>query len=990
MSGVVLVCLGIRLFSLFWAFRLLTRLRDRRLWLFIVAFGVLFLDLAATRARWPLSLETGSAWTHNDLLCLGVSLFMLAAVISVGRILRELHGRLEEAATNEARFRDFIEASSDRYWEMDRDLRFVWARESTKKQRLPYVEDLIGKTRWELFEHNPEEDEHWRQHREDLLNRRPFRDFRHALTGDDGKTRHWSVSGKPVYAADGTFGGYRGTATEITEQMEQEARAEQALRRSEQRFRDFAGVASDWFWETDPELRFSFISDRPEGAKGLRARDFLGKHYDELDISAPGPAALRDHLKDLEERKEFRNFVYSLRGADGALQHYRVSGRPLFDEEGRFHGYRGVGTDITAEVEAERQRQQAEIRLARSIDVIPAGFALFDEDDLLVICNKEYRECYLALGVEARPGVSFRDLVWAVVDSGQIGPDLEDAEAWSRQRLLRRSEPAQGYEYRHSGTRWSEVSDYLLPDGGVITLAQDITDRKLTEEALRISEQHFRNVIEDSQQGMFIFKDSEFLFVNQAYADMLGYTPEEIYALDPPHSAYAPYERDRMRQYGAARLRGEPVPNSYEVDALRKDGTIITLHHFAKRAEWYGEPVAQVAVMDVTDRKRTEQELLDSQTKLARSQQRLLDAIECMNDGFVLYDEDDRMVLCNSKFNDFYDLSPELLKPGTRFEDQIRWSASLGAIADAVGHVEEWAEMRMLQHRDPKGPFERRLTDGRWLQVNEMRTKEGGIVGIGTDITLLKQAEEAIRSHEAELARVQRRSTMGEMAAALAHELNQPLTAVANYCSGCLRRIESGSIDQEELSEVISSVREQAQRASDILRHIGGFVTEGETDKTMVDVNEAIRRVMTLLDGELQRNKIEIKLRLGNDLPKVHAAQIGIEQVVLNIAKNAIEAMQEVPASERQLKISTSKRAPGRIAVAVSDSGRSFAAAKSEAYFEPFISTKKDGMGMGLAICRSIISALGGKIRMKKNRKASGTTVSFALPTAGEAMKDAA
>ena len=182
----------------------------------------------------------------------------------------------------------------------------------------------------------------------------------------------------------------------------------------------------------------------------------------------------------------------------------------------------------------------------------------------------------------------------------------------------------------------------------------------------------------------------------------------------------------------------------------------------------------------------------------------------------------------------------------------------------------------------------------------------------------------------------------------------------------------------------------KAQRASDILRHIGGFVTEGEADKTMVDVNDAIRRVMTLLEGELQRNRIEVKLRLGNDLPKVHAAQIGIEQVVLNIAKNAIEAMQDVPASDRTLKISTSKRAPGRIAVAVSDSGRSFAAAKSEAYFEPFISTKKDGMGMGLAICRSIISALGGKIRMKKNRKAQGTTVSFALPTAGEAMKDAA
>ncbi len=989
MSGIILISIGVRALALVWAVHLTLRFKDWRLCLFVLALAGLAAEQVMIGLGGRPVAFLGEIGVRADVLCLSISLVLLGSVFCLGWILQQMRDRFDQAAQNEARFRDLVEASSDRYWEMDRDLRFVWARESTEKQRAPFVQELIGKTRWEVYNGDPDRDERWCQHRDDLLNRRPFRHFRQPLTGRDGVTRHWSVSGKPVYAADGSFAGYRGTATDITLQVEQQEEAEQALRRSEQRLRDFAYAASDWFWETDAALRFTFVSQRTETAAKVQAKDLIGKGPGALDLTETDAGVLKRHLEHLGNHKEIRNFVYSIRQRNGSLRHFRVSGRPLFDDAGAFLGYRGVGTDITAEVVAERQRQQAEVRLAKSIEAIPAGFALFDESDRLVICNKEYRECHEALGVDAHPGVRFDKLVWAAVDSASIGASREEAELWARQRLIRRTCPAEGFEFRHNGSRWSEVSDYLLPDGGMITLANDITDRKLTEEALRISEQHFRNVVEGSEQGMFIYKGEEFIFVNQAYADMLGYSSEEIYALDAPQLVYAPYERERIQQYADARIRGETAPTSYEVDALRKDGSIITLHHFAKRAEWYGEPVSQVAVVDITDRKRTEEELRESRAKLAKSQQRLLDAIESLNDGFVLYDADDKLVLCNSKFNDFYDFSPELLKPKTHFSDQLRWALSTGKIGDARGREEDWMQERINQHRDPQGAFEQRLADGRWLQVNEIRTKEGGIVSIRTDITRLKRAEESIRQHEADLAMVQRRSTMGEMAAALAHELNQPLTAVVNYCAGSLRRLEAGRMSQNELVEILATIREQAQRAGDVLRHIGSFVSEGEVSKGMVDINEAIRSVVALLKEELRRNRIDVKLQLSADLPQVHAAQIGIEQVVLNLVKNAIEAMHDVPAAERRLRISTSRRAGGRVMVAVSDSGRGFTATNGETYFEPFVSTKKDGMGMGLAICRSIISALGGRISMKKGRKA-GTKVSFLLPSADEAMQDAA
>ena len=301
MSAIILVSIALRGLALVWAVHLTLRFKDRRLWLFVLALAGLALEqvFVGLGGR-PVAL-LGQLGIRADLLCLAISVILLGSVFCLGRILQEMRARFDQAAQSEARFRDLVEASSDRYWEMDRDLRFVWARESTEKQRAPFVQELIGKTRWEVYQGDPEQDEKWRQHRDDLNNRRPFRDLRHPLTGRDGVTRHWSVSGKPVYAADGSFAGYRGTATDITQQMELQEEAEQALRRSEQRLRDFAYAASDWFWETDSELRFTFVSQRTETAARLQAKAMIGKDPRDLDLTE---IRLRGRARPYEQRDE--------------------------------------------------------------------------------------------------------------------------------------------------------------------------------------------------------------------------------------------------------------------------------------------------------------------------------------------------------------------------------------------------------------------------------------------------------------------------------------------------------------------------------------------------------------------------------------------------------------------------------------------------------------------------------------------------------------
>ncbi|MCI0564552.1 MAG: PAS-domain containing protein, partial [Nitrososphaera sp.] len=144
---------------------------------------------------------------------------------------------------------------------------------------------------------------------------------------------------------------------------------------------------------------------------------------------------------------------------------------------------------------------------------------------------------------------------------------------------------------------------------------------------------------------------------------------------------------------------------------------------------------------ELAERKQAEEAIRESEARAAKAQVQLLDAIEGLTEAFALYDSEDRLVLCNSKYREFYDLSTDLLMPGARFEDNIRISAYRGQIADAIGREEEWVRERLAQHQDPQGTYLQKLRNGRWLKISERKTKEGGIVGVRTDITELKQVE---------------------------------------------------------------------------------------------------------------------------------------------------------------------------------------------------------------------------------------------------------
>lgn len=254
-----------------------------------------------------------------------------------------------------------------------------------------------------------------------------------------------------------------------------------------------------------------------------------------------------------------------------------------------------------------------------------------------------------------------------------------------------------------------------------------------------------------------------------------------------------------------------------------------------------------------------------------------------------------------------------------------------------------------------------------------------GAVVVFRDITERKRAEEETRQHQIELAHVTRLSTMGEMASGIAHEVNQPLAAIANYTRSCIRLLEAGNARHEQLVEVMAKVADQAERAGEIIRQLRRFVRKEEPQYNRVDLNEIVNKAAILVQPEIRKHNVLFQLELAPRPVWTLAYDIQIEQVILNLVMNAIEAMDEVDSARRRLRIRTENTAAGSGIVEVSDSGPGMSDEMAEKVFDPFVTTKSSGMGIGLSISRGIIEGHDGSMELE-SQPGEGTTFRFYMP----------
>ncbi len=272
------------------------------------------------------------------------------------------------------------------------------------------------------------------------------------------------------------------------------------------------------------------------------------------------------------------------------------------------------------------------------------------------------------------------------------------------------------------------------------------------------------------------------------------------------------------------------------------------------------------------------------------------------------------------------------------------------------------------------------------LAVSEIRV--GGsrlFTGMVRDISARRQAEDEARRRSADLAHAARLSTIGELTSGMAHEVNQPLTAMVNFAEACLRMLRSGSTDAQKLEHALGQIAAQGQRAGHIIRHLHRLARKGESERDEIDLGHLVRDVLGLVSNELRASGIALHLMLDERLPAVKCDRIQIEQVVLNLVRNAMDVLEQGPARGRELTIRTRADSGGVIDLTVEDTGEGFGANGVEPIFELFFTTKTNGLGMGLSISRTIIEDHGGQL-WATPRPGGGAIFHVALPAGHQAV----
>jgi PAS domain S-box-containing protein len=286
-----------------------------------------------------------------------------------------------------------------------------------------------------------------------------------------------------------------------------------------------------------------------------------------------------------------------------------------------------------------------------------------------------------------------------------------------------------------------------------------------------------------------------------------------------------------------------------------------------------------------------------------------------------------------------------------------------------------------VQHREKR--YLRKDGGVVWAEVDAFLAPVAGsaplLASVAVDITERKRAEEALRDARADLERMARLTTMGEFTASIAHEINQPLSAIVTQSEAALRFLEREEPDLDEVQDSLSSILQDSMRAGEVIRGLWALARKSVPQPTRLDIDDVIRQVLAIARGELLRYNVVLHTELASSERLVMGDRVQLQQVLLNLIINGVEAMRGVTERARELTVSSTLAEPGSVLVAVEDAGAGLDPVVAERMFQPFFTTKSDGLGMGLSICRSIIEAHGGRLWVSP-RAPHGAAVRFTIP----------
>ncbi|HEX3970543.1 MAG TPA: ATP-binding protein [Stellaceae bacterium] len=421
-------------------------------------------------------------------------------------------------------------------------------------------------------------------------------------------------------------------AVERAEAIAAERRlAQEALQHSERRFRDIAEFSADWIWESDVDHRFTFLSG--DGSQAI----FGKTRWEVAGADLLTDPYWRRHKADLDARRPFRGFRFTITwpGSD-SVQHFSASGKPIFDDEGRFQGYRGTVSNETEAVVASQRARMADRLLRDAVDSISEGFVIFDAEDRLVLSNEGYRRMYPEIADLMVPGTSFEAIVRAGVARGQFADAENREEEWIAERIRRHHHTEGSVEQRLSGDRWALASERRMSDGGIAGLRIDISALKKAQVALKESQMRLNEAEKIAQLGCsdYNLATDQLTWSSEAYR-IFGLDPRQAPPIGETYLAMVePRDRERLHAVWIDLNRGiKPEPIEYWI--TRPDGQSRLIHRDHEiMLDKRGTPMRIVSTLqDVTEQRASEQRSRELERLLIHSQK--LEALGTMAGGMA-------------------------------------------------------------------------------------------------------------------------------------------------------------------------------------------------------------------------------------------------------------------------------------------------------------------------------------------------------------------
>ncbi|HKA55859.1 MAG TPA: PAS domain S-box protein, partial [Candidatus Binatia bacterium] len=759
-------------------------------------------------------------------------------------------------------------------------------------------------------------------------------------------------------------------------------RAEAALRESEERYRNLFENANDALATVTLDGTFTAVNRAAEQLFGWSRAELIGQHASV--VATPASVALAEERTRrflAGERLPSSTFEAELIRKDGCLMVVEARTRTIRNAAGEPVGFQGSYCDVTERKRMEKALQESEEKYRTIFAASPDFVYLTDTEGNLLDANPALLE---------RAGLALEQLRQKNVRDFYAGGKPEELEQLLAE--LRSGHTMKGVEIKARNLA-GEVWDYeihAIPLGNhgevsaVLSVARDITERKRMEAALRESEQRYRAVVETQTEMVCRFRpDTTLTFVNEAYCRYFGKSREEL--LGTSFLSLIPEPARPVAKAHIDSLIAQPRLVIDEHEVIGAGGEI-------RWQQWMDQTIFddrgrltgfQSTGRDITERKRAEEALQKSEQHAYLQFQQLQAIYHTAPVGLCVLSADLRFLKINERLAEMIGLA----RPGyigrTAREVLPTLADKLEPIcrqAMKTGRPALDVEIGGITIVPPRGE---RVWHVSSFPLGHTAGAVSGVNVVVLDITERKRAEEALQRAQAELARVTRVTTLGEMAVSIAHEVNQPLGAIVGNADLCLRWLARETPDLVQVRDALCDIITDGHRASAVVGRIRALTKKENSPKTRCDMNEIIRETVALAVYEMRRKRITLRTELAPDLPPVFGDSVQLGQVMLNLIMNGIEAMSEVRRRARELVIRTERNDTDEVLTTVQDCGVGVDPQEVKRIFTPFYTTKPEGIGIGLAICRSIVETHGGRLWAVPN-PGPGATLRFTVPSGGE------